>query len=77
MDILHINSEADLGPYLVQLREASGKSQRQAAADIGVNPGSLGKWEKGTLPSIGKLNVVLRYYGETVTFGRDPNGGRL
>lgn len=72
----HIRDPKDIAPILLRLRQASGASARQTAADMDVNLSSLLTWEKGRVyPTIENLIKALRFYGETATIGWDPDPG--
>lgn len=72
----HVVSRRDLGVLLGRLRSQHGYSYRALSAATGINPGTLERWEKGRhSPILSSLTVLLRFYGETVTIGWDPQGG--
>lgn len=49
------------------LRQLAGKTQKQAAEEIGVTPACVAMWETGkTSPSAGKLKRVAEVYGCTI-----------
>jgi transcriptional regulator with XRE-family HTH domain len=64
-----------LGQYLRKRRRELGQLQREAAAEIGVNPWTYLIWETGkTVPCLTYMPLVVRYlgrdpYGEPETFG--------
>ncbi len=69
----HVTGLEELGAFLKGLRVRSQLSLRALHKQTGINPGSLGKWENGLhWPEMNRLGVLLRFYGETVTFGWDP-----
>jgi Predicted transcriptional regulators len=75
MKVKHMETPQELGTFLRELRLESGKSVRVLAKLTGLNPASLGQWERGEhWPSVYKLGQLLRWYGETVTVGQRPSG---
>jgi transcriptional regulator with XRE-family HTH domain len=66
----HIGSRQALGQLLKELRQSCGYSYRALSAKTGINPGTLEGWEKARhWPLLNKLNVLLSFYGETVSIG--------
>jgi len=70
----HITSREQLAQLLERLRQRSGLSYRQVAQATGLSTASLWQWGSGShWPQMDKLGVLLDFYGETVTLGRDPD----
>ncbi|KRM82828.1 hypothetical protein FC25_GL000413 [Ligilactobacillus ruminis DSM 20403 = NBRC 102161] len=45
------------------LRVAKGMTQKDAAKELGVNPGTLSKWERGlSFPNVVEIDRIQRLY---------------
>ena len=54
-----------LGEQIVRLRKTLGLSREELARRLGVDPGTLGRWEVGIRESNGRfLNLINRFLGE-------------
>ncbi len=56
-----------IGPRLQHLREGLGISQEAMARELGVDPGTLGRWESGQRKPKGKYLAKVHVY-----LGNDP-----
>lgn len=53
----------DNRPTLRVLRVAKGMTQKDAAKELGVNPGTLSKWERGlSFPDVVEIDRIQRLY---------------
>jgi transcriptional regulator with XRE-family HTH domain len=63
-----------LGAQLVLRRTALGSSQKEAAKRIGVDPGTLARWERGEREPAGRfLDIVKRFLNEDAACGAPGN----
>ena len=58
-------------------RERAGKTQFQVAVDVGVQPQSVGNWERGAIPHLDKAVLLAISLGLTMdeiclSFGLEP-----
>ena len=69
---MHINDIHEIPKQLYKMRSDRGLSLRHVAAHADVDTGSLQLWEKGAIPKVDSLSKLLNFYGESMTFGADP-----
>lgn len=68
IDFLGYNPVApatSIGEQLVQRRSAHGLTQRSAAERLGVDPGTLAKWERGEKRPLGPFLVRVERFLDT------------
>jgi transcriptional regulator with XRE-family HTH domain len=63
-----IASVTDSGGQITvaQLRDKSGKTQRQVAADVGVTEKAVGDWERGVMPRLDKAVRLANSLGISI-----------
>lgn len=67
------NERARLAFVLVSARQAAGLTQAQAAAELGVDVTTLGRWERGqTAPDVWEMRVMSRIFGVNLWDAWEP-----
>jgi transcriptional regulator with XRE-family HTH domain len=64
-----------LGANLGRYRRAAGVTQRTIADALGLNVGTIGRWEDGKgAPDVWELSVMIERYGVPCAWLLDPTG---
>lgn len=67
------NERARLAVVLVSARQAAGLTQAQAAAELGVDVTTLGRWERGqTAPDVWAMRVMSRIFAVNLWDAWEP-----
>lgn len=62
------------GPELATIRQSLSLTQRALAAEIGVTPAAVGRWERNTRPIPTPIAALLRLIAYTHDAGADWRG---